>query len=326
MARRGLRVPRTRTSGRCGRRRRDPPVRCRAVVPGAVVPDRRDERPRENLPLRERPAHEVTRAVGLAGASGIPVRHPALADRHHQGVWLLARLDPGGVLGAGRHRARAPAARGEDHVAHRGPVLGVEEARNSALRQRPTLEPGAHAGQRVPPPAERVGDPVDLVVGAQPRHEPSRRLVGVQRLLVVGEPLGVQPTHLGVEAAQLLAEQGDVLVGQRADAGELRNLVLTSRAAVPPHASTGERGAPDDECEQQLHGRPLPPATRSWTQATTVGQSASTTALRLVSCSSCEISPDSSSDRSSRSRSSADRTAGAGGCSATGRACRCAER
>ena len=71
-----------------------PPVRRRAVVPGPVVPDRRDERPREHLPLCERAAHEVPDPVGLVRATCIPVGHPALTDPHHQDVGLLAGLDP----------------------------------------------------------------------------------------------------------------------------------------------------------------------------------------------------------------------------------------
>ena len=58
-----------------------PTVRSRAVVPGPVVPDRRDERPCEHLPLRERAAHEVPDPVGLVRATRVPVGHPAFADR-----------------------------------------------------------------------------------------------------------------------------------------------------------------------------------------------------------------------------------------------------
>ena len=117
-------------------------------------------------------------------------------------------------------------------------MLRVEEARRSALRERSAGHPGLHAGKRVAAAGQGVADPADLLGAAHRGHRPLRGLVGVERGLVVQPRRLVEGVvrHLGVEALELLAQHGDVLVGERARGLELLPLLARELAATTPSA------------------------------------------------------------------------------------------
>ena len=108
----------------------------------------------------------------------------------------------------------------------------------------------------MPAEGEGVGDQADLVGGAQPGHGARGGLVGVERLLVVGPSLLVElvTTDPRVEPAQLVAERGDVLVGDsahRLEVGELGASVESPLLGAPAQHGGPTRG---DQGQEDLHG------------------------------------------------------------------------
>ena len=110
----------------------------------------------------------------------------------------------------------------------------VEEARRPAGGQRLAGDPGADAGHGVLAVLEDLGDALDVLGLGDLVRGPLRRLVGVQRPLVVGVLARVElaPGHLDVEQLQLLTERGDVLEGELAHRRELGLLALEGLALV----------------------------------------------------------------------------------------------
>jgi len=136
-------------------------------------------------------------------------------------------------------------------------VTRVEEARRPSGRQRVALDAGADAVDRVAAvldDARRVGD----VLGTGHRVGGLLgRVVGVQRALVVGAGTLVEldPAELEVERAQLVAEGGDVLVGQLLDRLQLAapalELALLARLRRPDGGDR-EEGQEDEESGHDL--------------------------------------------------------------------------
>ena len=117
----------------------------------------------------------------------------------------------------GTSRGSPPAGAQETSVCA-GPWAGLKKHGGRRWRERLTGGAGEHAGQRVAAVLERPGDRRDVLGPAGLVQQGLGVLVGVQRALVVlphrrvelgGQGLDVQP-------GQLLAEAGDVLVGDLA--------------------------------------------------------------------------------------------------------------
>src|SRR3954452_24118862 len=106
-----------------------------AAAETAPTPGRLPER-------RERGSGEVVLAVGEVRGGGLPVRQQLPVHLDPAKVRPLTVGDPRGALRTGRHYPGAVPGCGPGDVGGRGTVLGVEEARRPALRQRP---PGARA-------------------------------------------------------------------------------------------------------------------------------------------------------------------------------------
>ena len=163
-------------------------------------------------PRGSRPARPASRAPGRRPGGTVRMSGSAPCG------------DPVGVGGADRHLALLAAGRRPLDVGGRGAVRRVEEARRAPGRQRLARDPGAHAGHRVAAVLERLGDVPDLLGPGHPapatpwRTRRSRARAGSPggwpRRAVVGEQVGVEPL-------QLLAEAGDVLVGDPADRVEV---------------------------------------------------------------------------------------------------------
>jgi hypothetical protein len=91
----------------------------------------------------------------------------------------------------------------------------VEEARRTLGRERCARDPSLDAGHGVPAVLQDLGDVLDLV---RLDHRIQRHLgvvVRVERPLVVLLHRLVEcvPGHVGIQALELLAELGDVLIG-----------------------------------------------------------------------------------------------------------------
>ena len=105
------------------------------------------------------------------------------------------------------------------------------------------------------------------VVGAPDRGQRLLRgFVGVERALVVGPHALVEvvPAELVVEALQLLAEHGDILVRRPGDRRELHFVDPASASATAclgrPHLAHHDDDRDHDQCDDDpLHGdHPLP--------------------------------------------------------------------
>ena len=158
---------------------------------------------------------EVAGRPGRVRRAGLPVGHPAGALRHGADVGLGALAQPVGVGGADRDLPLLAAVGRPVDVDAGGTVGGVEEAGWSAGRQRQALTSGADAGDGVAAVLQRCGDVADLVGVLEQLERAGGRLVGVQGPLPVLQHRLVGGAHgdVTVEALQLLAEAGHVLLG-----------------------------------------------------------------------------------------------------------------
>jgi outer membrane translocation and assembly module TamA len=147
-------------------------------------------------------------------------------------------------------------------------VRRVEEAGRALLRERAAVDPGLHARDRVTAVLEDLGDVADLVRPGDRVEGGLRVLVRVQRALVVLLHRLVERVarDVDVEALELLAELGHVLVGGTARGGELALEggalgVLPLADRVPPvetHAAEDHRQDQQQD-EEFSHGASVPP-------------------------------------------------------------------
>jgi hypothetical protein len=102
------------------------------------------------------------------------------------------------------------------------------------LGHRTALHPRTHTGQCVATGRERIRHAADLTGRGHGRDRALGRFVGIEGTLVVDARRLVQGVlaDLAVESAQLLAERGDVFVGESLDLGQLDGLLPRAGTAV----------------------------------------------------------------------------------------------
>ena len=145
-----------------------------------------------------------------------------------------------------------PAATVAGAPADRRSVLRVEEAGDPELWYGSAGNPCLHARERIAAGGQRVDDLADLVGTLDAWDCALRRLVGVQRLLVLDPGVLVELVlpDLAVQSLQLLPEKGDVLIGEATYALELLCLSAPKRLAVAPLHGDAPSAATDDQGQQ----------------------------------------------------------------------------
>lgn len=132
--------------------------------------------------------------------------------------------------------------------------------------ERTTGDPGLHAGHRVTPVLEDLGDMLDLFGLGHRVQRTLRVLIGIKGAGVVLLHRLVQsmPGDVGVKRLQFLAELGDVLISNPLDCRELRlefpalvRLACQGTAAGEIDA-TPDHNERDKNDQQEIHGPSLP--------------------------------------------------------------------
>ena len=133
-----------------------------------------------------------------------------------------------------------------------GPCCGLKKQATRSSGTGSAGNPCLDARERIAAGGQRVDDLADLVGTLDTWDCALRRLVGVQRLLVLDPGVLVELVlpDLAVQSLQLLPEKGDVLVGEAKYALELLCLSAPKRLAVAPLHGVAPSAATDDQGQQ----------------------------------------------------------------------------